>query len=191
MRACADVARRHGLAIHLDGARLWNASIARDTPLEAWSRLADTASVCLSKGLGAPIGSVLCGSEERIALARRVRHRLGGGWRQAGVLAAAGLYAVEHHLSDLKNDHLRARSLASTVDSTGALRVTHVVESNIVLFDGTRATGGAEAFWRRLTDGGVLTHPPADGVMRFVTHRDFDDADLVRAEEVIRRAAGA
>src|SRR3954462_13377358 len=107
-----DWTRQHDVAVHLDGARIWNAHVASGVPLPTYGRLADTASVCLSKGLGAPIGSVLVASEERIAAARLWRKRLGGGMRQVGVLAAAALYAPDHHVERLAEDHEHARLLA-------------------------------------------------------------------------------
>src|SRR3954453_11432766 len=112
LQALWDWSRQAGVNVHLDGARIWNASVASGVSLETYGRLADTASVCLSKGLGAPVGSVLVGSAERIATARLWRKRLGGGMRQVGVLAAAGLYALDHHVQRLAEDHEHARRLA-------------------------------------------------------------------------------
>jgi threonine aldolase len=114
--------RSHGIALHLDGARLANAHVATGVPLADYGRLFDTVSLCLSKGLGAPVGSVLVASREAVARARVQRKRLGGGWRQAGILAAAGLYALEHHVARLADDHAAAMAFAESVaERTGVL----------------------------------------------------------------------
>jgi threonine aldolase len=135
-----DWSREAGVAVHLDGARLFNAAVASGTALSVYGGLADTASVCLSKGLGAPVGSVLVASAERIAAGRLWRKRLGGGMRQAGVLAAAGLYALEHHVERLAEDHAHARLLAERLGQDPAR-----VETNMVVVDGVPAPAVAEA----------------------------------------------
>ncbi|MGY1711604.1 threonine aldolase family protein [Geodermatophilus sp. SYSU D00758] len=168
--------RGAGVAVHLDGARIWNASVASGVDLAAYGRLADTASVCLSKGLGAPVGSVLVASAERIAVARLWRKRLGGGMRQAGVLAAAGLHALDHHLGRLAEDHAHARLLAERlgVDPAG-------VETNIVRIDGVNAPVVAEAAKAR----GVLVSQVAPTRLRLVTNLDVDRAGVERAAQVL------
>jgi threonine aldolase len=171
-----DWSRAAGVAVHLDGARLFNAAVATGKDLATFGRLADTASVCLSKGLGAPVGSVLVASAERIAQARLWRKRLGGGMRQAGVLAAAGLYALDHHYDRLAEDHEHARLLA---DRLGLDPST--VETNIAVVDGVNAPMVAEAAKAQ----GVLVGQVGPSRLRLVTHLDVDPAGVDRAVEVL------
>ena len=134
MRQTAGIARDAGLKVHIDGARIFNASVASGIPVSEYAGLADTMSFCLSKGLGAPVGSLLCGSAELVHKARRFRHMLGGGWRQAGILAAAGIYALRNNVSRLSIDHANARRLAEAIDGGGHLKVTAPVHTNMVMF---------------------------------------------------------
>jgi len=164
------------VAVHLDGARIWNAAVASGTDLATYGRLADTASVCLSKGLGAPVGSVLVASAERIATARLWRKRLGGGMRQAGVLAAAGLYALDNHLDRLAEDNEHARLLAKRLGVDPAS-----VETNMVVLDGVAAPVVVEAAKAR----GVLVSQVSASRIRLVTHLDVDRAAVDRASEVL------
>ncbi|WHT19285.1 GntG family PLP-dependent aldolase [Crossiella sp. CA-258035] len=169
-------ARQAGLRVHLDGARIWNASVALEVPPAALTVGADSVQACLSKGLGAPVGSVLGGSAELVAEARRVRKMLGGGIRQGGVLAAAGLLALER-VGELAEDHANARLLADGLAELGwSVRRP---QTNIVL----AGAPDLELALRRLTGAGVLATPMA-GQVRFVTHRDVDRAGIV---EVLRR----
>src|SRR3954453_15721289 len=171
-----DWSREAGVAVHLDGARLFNASVASGVDLATYGRLADTASVCLSKGLGAPVGSVLVSSAERIAVARLWRKRLGGGMRQAGVLAAAGLYALDHHLDRLAEDHEHARLLAKRLGVDPAS-----VETNMVVLDDVPAPMVAEAAKAQ----GVLVSQVSARRLRLVTHLDVDRAGIDRAADVL------
>jgi threonine aldolase len=168
--------RGAGVAVHLDGARIWNAASASGVPLSTYGGLADTASVCLSKGLGAPVGSVLVSSADRIATARLWRKRLGGGMRQAGVLAAAGLYALDHHLDRLAEDHEHAQLLAKRlgVDPSS-------VETNMVVLDDVPARVVAEAASAR----GVLVSQVSARRIRLVLHLDVDGAAVDRAADVL------
>lgn len=182
LRAWADEA---GIALHLDGARLWNAHAATGVPLAETAGLFDTATVCLSKGLGAPVGSVLVSSTERIAHARVWRKRYGAGMRQVGILAAAGDYALDHHLSRLSEDHVRARRLA---DAIAAVRPDVVdpreVDTNIVVLDlcsGPTAPELAAAAGER----GVAVSVLGARTARLVTHLDVDHAGVERASEVL------
>jgi threonine aldolase len=168
--------RSAGVAVHLDGARIWNAAVASGTDLATYGRLADTASVCLSKGLGAPVGSVLVASVERIATARLWRKRLGGGMRQAGVLAAAGLYALENNLSRLAEDHEHAQLLAKRLGVDPS-----TVETNMVVLDGVEAPLVAEAAKAQ----GVLVSQVSASRIRLVTHLDVDRAAVDRAADVL------
>jgi threonine aldolase len=171
-----DWSRANDVAVHLDGARIWNAASASGVELSTYGRLADTASVCLSKGLGAPVGSVLVSSSSRIATARLWRKRLGGGMRQAGVLAAAGLYALDHHLPRLGEDHEHAQLLAKRlgVDPSS-------VETNMVVLDDVAAPVLAEAAKAH----GVLVSQVSARRIRLVLHLDVDRAAVDRAADVL------
>jgi threonine aldolase len=171
-----DWSRDAGVAVHLDGARIFNAAVATGKDLATYGRLADTASVCLSKGLGTPVGSVLVASADRIAAARLWRKRLGGGMRQAGILAAAGLYALDHHLERLADDHDNARLLAERLGVDPAS-----VETNIVVLDGVNAPTVAEAAKAQ----GVLVGQVGPHRLRLVTHLDVDRAGIDRAAAVL------
>ncbi|NEK60381.1 low specificity L-threonine aldolase [Geodermatophilus sabuli] len=168
--------RDAGVAVHLDGARLFNASVASGVELATYGQLADTVSVCLSKGLGAPVGSVLVASAERIAAGRLWRKRLGGGMRQVGVLAAAGLHALDHHLARLADDHGHARLLAKRLGVDPA-----TVETNMVVLDDVPAPLVAEAAKAQ----GVLVSQVSPRRIRLVTHLDVDRAGIDRAADVL------
>jgi threonine aldolase len=168
--------RGAGVNVHLDGARVFNAHVASGVPLSTYGRLADTASVCLSKGLGAPVGSVLVASAERIATGRLWRKRLGGGMRQVGILAAAGRYALEHHVERLAEDHDHARLLAERLGVDPA-----TVETNMVVLDDVPAPAVAAAAKAQ----GVLVGQVSDRRIRLVTHLDVDRAGIDRAAKVI------
>jgi threonine aldolase len=162
--------------VHLDGARLFNAHVASGVELATYGRMADTASVCLSKGLGAPVGSVLVSSAERIGIARLWRKRLGGGMRQAGVLAAAGLYALDHHVERLAEDHEHARLLAKRLGVDES-----TVETNMVVLDDVPAPMLAEGAKAH----GVLVSQVSARRVRLVTHLDVDRAGIERAADVL------
>ncbi len=172
VHAVRDAAHDAGAAFHIDGARIFNAAIAQGTTADRLVAGADSVMVCLSKGLGAPVGSVLAGTEEFIHEARRVRKALGGGMRQAGIIAAAGLYALEHHVERLADDHALARRLATELDTIG-LPTVAPVETNMVVVD-TSSTGMAgPAFCDAATAAGVGCLPRDNGpTARFVTHID-------------------
>jgi threonine aldolase len=168
--------RGAGVAVHLDGARIWNAHVASGVDLATYGRLADTASVCLSKGLGAPVGSVLVASADRIATARLWRKRLGGGMRQVGVLAAAGLYALDHHLTRLAEDHEHAQLLAKRLGVDPG-----TVATNMVVLDDVAAPVVAEAARAQ----GVLVSQVSPRRIRLVTHLGVDRAGIERAADVL------
>ena len=181
----ANGARRHGLGIHIDGARLFHAAAAEGVMVDAWTQHADTVSICLSKGLGAPVGSMLCGSAQLIKRAKRYRKMLGGGMRQAGVLAAAGLYALEHHVSGCVEDNRRALDFGRAIASMpGATLALETVRSNIVVF---RVEQAAQVLCNRVKDD-VLILPMGPHDVRAVFHREIDDEGLARAVDAIRRA---
>ncbi|MGY1827176.1 MULTISPECIES: threonine aldolase family protein [unclassified Blastococcus] len=171
-----DWSRSAGVAVHLDGARIWNAHVASGVPLSTYGGLADTASVCFSKGLGTPVGSVLVASAERIATARLWRKRLGGGMRQVGVLAAACTYALDHHLPRLREDHDHAQLLAKRLGVDPAS-----VETNMVVLDDVEAPMLAEAAKAE----GVLVSQVSARRVRLVTHLDVDRAAVERAADVL------
>ncbi|MDQ6849293.1 MAG: beta-eliminating lyase-related protein [Actinomycetota bacterium] len=177
LSAVAELARDTGLGLHLDGARLWNAHVATGTPLAELAGPFDTVSVCLSKGLGAPVGSVLASTAEGITEARVWRKRYGAGMRQAGVLAAAGRYALAKHIDRLVEDHTRARRLAEALGGDP----THV-HTNIVVLD----VGEAAVVAGKAREQGVLVSALGARVLRLVTHLDVDDDGIDRAIDVLR-----
>jgi threonine aldolase len=185
IEAATALARSKGLATHLDGARLFNAAVASGVPARQIARHFDSVSVCFSKGLGAPVGSALCGSRELIARARRIRKMAGGAMRQAGVLAAACSYALDHHVERLAQDHALARRLAEGLAGIEGVQV-EPPETNIVFLD---LTGGARdrsaALLEALKAEGIL----ATGLyrLRFVTHLDVDAAGIDRAIGAFRK----
>ncbi len=180
---------RHGLAMHLDGARVCNAAIASGRPPAELAAPFDSVSVCLSKGLGAPVGSVLLGSREFVTRANRARKVLGGGMRQAGILAAAGIYALKHNVARLADDHRRCLALARRVAEAPGISVdVGKVETNMFFAD-TRGSGlKASVVAKRLADAGVLCLDEAPWAVRFVTHLDVGDEDVERAGAIIVEA---
>jgi len=186
MRALREWADGSGVALHLDGARLWNAHVATGVPMAVIGGLFDTATVCLSKGLGAPVGSVLVASTDRIAAARVWRKRYGAGMRQVGILAAAGMHALDHHIDRLAEDHARARSLAQALAETRPDVVDPGdVDTNIVVLD---LTGGPTApeLAAGAREQGVAVSVLGTRTARLVTHMDVDDDGLDRAVDVLR-----
>jgi threonine aldolase len=180
-------ARSLGLRVHMDGARLANAAVARGCTLAEASAGADSVSFCFSKGLGAPVGSIVISSSEAIARGRRLRKLLGGGMRQAGVLAAAGLYALEHHVDRLADDHARARALAAALADCPRVSVdVSAVETNIVLAR-LRRDESVQGVVDELASAGVLCNTVDRRTLRFVTHLDIDDEALRAAGEAAAR----
>jgi threonine aldolase len=184
LRAIHALARVHGLRVHLDGARLWNAAAATGVGLAAYAQTADTVMVTLSKALGCPVGSVLVGDDEVIERARVVRRRLGGAMRQVGILAAAGLHALEHHRARITEDHDRARLLADLAAEIDGIDVV-APETNIVMFDLVRPGLTARAVLERLARKGVLLTEFSPTRIRAVTHLDVDDDGVRRAARAL------
>lgn len=176
VRAVQAYAREHGIAVHLDGARLWNAHVASGTPFRELAAGFDTVSVCLSKGLGAPVGSVLVGTRAHVDAARTWRKRYGGGMRQTGFLAAAGRYALRHHVDRLAEDHANARVLAAALDVDPA-----TVDTNIVFAE----VSDPAAFVTAAADRGVRVMQLGPRSVRLVTHLDVSAEDTARAAEVL------
>ncbi|MGD9635251.1 MAG: low-specificity L-threonine aldolase [Pirellulales bacterium] len=179
-------AAENGLARHLDGARIFNASVATGISLRDWAQHFDTVSVCFSKGLGAPVGSALCGPAELIRRARRHRKALGGGMRQAGIIAAGALYALEHHIDRLAEDHEKARLLAAAIRETPGLALDpDIVETNIVIFKLAPELGPAAAFTAKLREQGILMNAVGPQRIRAVTHLDVSLEQIRTAAEAI------
>lgn len=185
LAAIGEVCREAGLPYHLDGARVFNRLVAAgDDPVE-YGAMFDSISVCLSKGLGAPVGSVLIGDEAFVHQARRIRKRLGGGMRQAGFLAAAGLYALEHHVERLAEDHAAARLLAEAAQGADWCAEVVPPETNIVVCR-ARERGGAPDVVTRLAERGVLAAAMTPDLVRLVTHLDLSGSDVERAAARMR-----
>ena len=190
MREIADVARAHKLPLHLDGARLWNASARTGVALRAYAACADTVMVAMSKGLGCPVGSLLAGTRAHMQHARVIRRRLGGAMRQVGVLAAAGIYALDHHVDRLGDDHERARRLARLARILPGLNVIDP-DTNILMMDVTRADMNANDVVRELAKHDVLMTAFTARRVRAVTHMDVDDAGISRAADALARVMSA
>ena len=186
LQAIAQLTKAKGLALHLDGARVFNALVATGQRSEDYGQLFDSISVCLSKGLGAPVGSVLLGSAAFIQGCRRLRKLLGGGWRQAGYLAAAGLYALEHHVARLADDHARAACLADALRALPYVAEILEPETNLLIFrlDETRLT--VPDFLARLEAAGILASGFGGSWVRFATHLDVDDAMVAQVVAALR-----
>jgi threonine aldolase len=186
------LAKAKGLLLHLDGARLWNASVATGIKPEEYAQWADSVSVCLSKGLGAPIGSLVAGSKSFIDRVHRFRKMFGGGMRQAGIIAAAGIYALDHHLERLKEDHQNARRLAVGIKEFKGVSIDPKhVETNIVIFDVSNTGMTGAQVGEAMKKEGVLIHPFSKTQIRLVTHLDITSEDIETAlkafEKILRR----
>jgi threonine aldolase len=179
MWAVAEVAREHGLKVHLDGARLFNAAIALDVPVDALSQPADSVMLCLSKGLSAPIGSLLAGTSSFVRAARKIRQMLGGGMRQAGVVASAGIHALDEMANRIEEDHLLAARLADGLAGIKGLVVQTVWRRTNMVF--VRVEAGVDAkktLLNCLAEAGILAQPWAEAAIRLVTHRGIGEEDI-------------
>jgi threonine aldolase len=182
----AAVAHEAGVSVHLDGARLFNAAVALGRPARDFTRYADSVTFCVSKGLAAPVGSLVCGSAEVVARARRVRKMLGGGMRQAGILAAAGIVALERMVERLAEDHAHARRLAEGVAKLPSVRIDLAsVQTNIVIFRVDRP-GGVDELARGAAARKVKIHAMSPTAVRCVTHKDVDADDVGRALDAFK-----
>ena len=193
LTSLCDLTSSYGLALHCDGARIWNAHVASGVALADYGELFDTMSVCLSKGLGAPVGSVVVmSSTSMVEPARAIRRRLGGGMRQAGILAAAGRYALAHHIERLADDHARARRLADALaEAAPGVVDPKLVETNIVPLDLTATSLDAATLAAQCRAEGVLVSTVGPRRVRLVTHLDVDDAGVERAIGSVSRALAA
>ncbi len=184
-RTLYELAHAHGAAVHLDGARIFNASVATGIPVCEFARYTDTITFCLSKGLGCPVGSLLCGSAQWIKQARRNRKMLGGGMRQVGFLAAAGLYALEHNIARLKEDHQRIRTLAEAVAQMKGIQPDSAAPPTNILYCTTETS--AEALCTRLqAEYGILCNAMSANRVRFVAHIDIDDDDIMHTIKALQ-----
>jgi threonine aldolase len=190
LREMADIGRRTGVPIHMDGARIFNAAVALDVPPVEIARHASSVQFCLTKGLSAPVGSLLCGSAEFIDRARRYRQLIGGGMRQAGVFAAAGLVALESMVERLVEDNVSARALAMSLAAIPSIRIDLAdVETNIVTVWVGDLGVGADHVSARLREQGVLALAQTPQTVRFVTHRGIGEAEVQRAADVFGAVA--
>jgi threonine aldolase len=185
IQAIRKVCLAKGMKLHLDGARIFNALVATDKKPAAIGPLVDSISVCLSKGLGAPVGSVLIGSKDFIGEARRVRKAMGGGMRQAGYLAAAGIYALDHQVIRLEEDHEHARILAAALAEVSYVTRIRPVQTNIVVFDLDPSVVTPAAFLEYLSNHGVKASIFGPQTVRFVTHLDVNRAMIAHAVDAI------
>ena len=168
------ISKENNLAFHLDGARLFNALVAKNETPKQYGELFDTISICLSKGLGAPIGSILLGSKEHIAKALRIRKLLGGAMRQVGFLAAAGIYALDNHVQKLSEDHKKAKEIGSVLEAVSYVTKVEQIETNIVIFYVDEKIGHAN-FIHKMEQKNILLTPMGQGKIRIVTHLDYTD----------------
>jgi len=188
LAALRELTRRRGLVLHMDGARLCNAAVATGVKSSDYGRLCDSVTLCLSKGLGCPVGSMLAGSRDFIERARRYRKMFGGGMRQAGYLAAAGLYALEHHVARLADDHANARRLAEGIAGIPGLDVDMArVQTNMVYFTFADGAGMAEQVMKAAAADGLLALRPRGRRVRLVTHLDVGAKEVDAAVDVLSR----
>jgi threonine aldolase len=186
MKEIGAVCRKYNMAYHLDGARVFNAIVEADYSTEEMGKLFDSISICLSKGLGAPAGSVLVGNADFIKKARRIRKIFGGGMRQAGFIAAAGIYALDNHVTRLKEDHRKAKILAEALKKVTVVESILPVVTNIIIFDLKKPLTAVD-FISKLKDHGVLAVPFGPHSVRFVTHLDFTEDMLKQTLDVLER----
>jgi len=183
IKAIQEVCSQNGIPLHLDGARLFNALVETGESPQQYGQVFDSISICLSKGLGCPIGSLLLGTREVISKARRFRKVMGGGWRQAGFLAAAGIYALDNHIDRLMEDHIRAREIGEMFRARPEVTNILPVDTNIVIIELSQTVSESE-YVRKLADAGILAVAFGKNLVRFVTHLDFNDDHL---EEMRKR----
>ena len=186
IRRIAAVCRENQLPLHLDGARLWNAMVAGNETALQYGEVFDSISICLSKSLGCPVGSVLLGSAELIRKARRIRKAFGGGMRQAGYLAAAGIYALDHHIDRLEQDHRHAREIAAVLEQKEWVERVLPVQTNIIIFQ-LPGSNPAPAFVSRLKDQQILAYAIAPNRVRFVTHLDITEEMVHQTIDIIHK----
>lgn len=181
-----ELCHEHGLTLHLDGARLFNALVAKNQKPKQYGEIFDTISICLSKGLGAPVGSLLLGSHQDIKRAKRIRKVMGGAWRQAGYIAAAGLYALTNHIDRLADDHEKATQLAEVLAGLDYVEEVMPCETNILIFRLSGKHYTHQAFLEQLTGHDIHAFAFGSQLIRFVTHLDFTNEQLAKTIEVLK-----
>lgn len=187
LQAIQKVCKENQLAYHLDGARLFNALVETKNTTQEIGNTFDTISICLSKGLGAPVGSLLIGNNQHIAKAKRIRKVFGGGMRQAGYLAAAGIYALTHHIDRLKQDHEKAKYIGEHLASNKHIKEVLPVDTNIIIFKLKDEIDVQEQFLRLLKENNILFQTMSRDKMRFVTHLDITDAMVEKLISVLKK----
>ncbi|WP_368505822.1 low specificity L-threonine aldolase [Alkalihalophilus sp. As8PL] len=185
MKAVYDVAKKHAIPVHLDGARLFNAAVAKQCSIKEFTQNADTVQICLSKGLGAPIGSLIAGSSEFITRARKWRKRLGGGLRQVGTIAAPGIIALTEMVDRLSEDHHHAKVLAEGIGAVVGLEVINNVDTNIVLVDVSGKRMSSTEYIDKLSENGIKAVSFGPSVVRFTTHYDVSSQQITQALKTI------
>jgi threonine aldolase len=191
IRQIAKIARDHDLRLHMDGARLMNAVVATGIEASEWAAPFDSVSICLSKGLGAPVGSVLCGSREFIKQTHRYRKIFGGGMRQAGIIAAGGLYAIRHNVPELAKDHQRAQRLAVALSQLAAVSINpEHTHTNIIMFSADNRLGTGLEIESQLRTAGLSCFSLTGNQIRLVTHRDLTDEDIDQSIQVFQKVLG-
>jgi len=180
-----QLCKEENLPLHLDGARLWNAMRATSTSPSFYGEQFDTISICFSKGLGAPVGSMLIGTKDAINQAKRVRKAMGGGMRQAGYLAAACTYALDHHLVKIKDDHRRAQTLASAIENLSFVSALYPVQTNIIII-ALKPDRSPKIFLHQLEKKGLLAIGFGKGLIRLVTHLDFNDDQMEKVIHIFK-----
>jgi threonine aldolase len=186
MQAIAQVAKKHNLPLHLDGARIFNAIVEKDYTTKDIGKIFDTISVCLSKGLGCPVGSVLVGDAKTIKKARRIRKIFGGGMRQAGILAAAGIYALENNISRLKDDHIRAKAIGEALNKASFVKDIMPIDTNIVVFY-VHDDFTPEEILEKLKEKNILAMKFGPQMIRMVTHLNFNDEQLNYLTDILKK----
>jgi len=180
------VCNKHNLKLHLDGARLFNALVEKDETAKDYGEIFDSISVCLSKGLGCPVGSLLLGSKDFITKARRFRKLMGGGWRQAGLLAAAGIYALDNNIERLRQDHKRAKQIGEILNKKNFVKDVYPIETNIVIIELANQML-ATNFVSKMAKNKILCVPFGKHLVRFVTHLDFGDNEMEIFESIFKK----
>lgn len=190
MKQIRELARANDMRVHLDGSRLANAVVASGISFDAYAACADTVNMCFSKGLGAPVGSIVAGDLETIERARRKRKQFGGGMRQVGILAAAALYALDHHIDRLEVDHANARQLGAAIDSIDGLERVYPIETNFVIVRVGEPFGDVKTFLGNLREHRILANPFGRDLVRLVLHLDVDASDVDYVAGVLSGLAG-
>ncbi len=186
LKQIAGVCKTNSLIYHMDGARLFNALVETKEAPQEYGQIFDSISICLSKGLGCPVGSLLIGNSDFISKARRHRKAMGGGWRQAGFLAAAGIYALDNNIQRLKEDHQRAKQIGQMLENKYFVKSIYPIPTNIVIFE-THESLLASDFVSKAALEGVLCVPFGKHLVRFVTHLDFDDNGLMELDQKLKK----